>query len=230
VHRAHQPIGDDSRALHSVSLPFTQTQFIEVMARYNQAVTPLQIGLVFLGLSAYVALIVRRRDSDRVISAGLAGLWLWAGIVYHAMFFRAINAAATLFAAAFIAAALAFLWAGLRGRLVFDVKSRTRRIAGHALIAYALIGYPLLSLLLGREFAQLPTFGLPCPTTIFTIGMLAFAAPPVPRFVFAIRVAGALIGAQAAFLLGVYEDLGLLVAGLIGAWLAFEPSAKPRSA
>jgi len=52
-----------------MSLPFTQQQFFEVLGRYNEAVTPLQIGLVLLGLSAYVALMVRRRDSDRVISA-----------------------------------------------------------------------------------------------------------------------------------------------------------------
>ena len=209
-----------------MTLPFTQREFFEVFGRYNEAVTPLQIGLVLLGVSAYVALTVRRRDSDRVISLILAGLWSWAGLVYHLIFFRPVNPAATLFGVAFLAAAALFVWAGvLRGSLVFDCESRARRVVGHTLVAYALVGYPLLSAMLGRTFPQLPTFGLPCPTTIFTLGMLAFLSRPLPRYVFALPIAWALIGAQAAMTLGVYEDLGLLVAGLAGLWLALDPPA-----
>jgi hypothetical protein len=211
-----------------MSLAFTQQQFFEVFSRYNEAVMPLQIGLFLLGLSAFGAMVVRRRDSDRVISAILAGLWAWMGVVYHFIYFRELNPAATLFGAMFLGGAGIFAWVGVvQGRLVFDCESRARRVAGHALIAYAVVGYPLLSAILGREFPEIPTFGLPCPTTIFTIGMLAFLSAPFPRYVFAIPIAWALIGAQAALLLGVYEDLGLLVAGLAGVWLAFD---SPREA
>jgi hypothetical protein len=214
-----------------MGLPFTQQQFFEVMGRYNDAITPLQIGLVLLGASAYGAMMVRRRDSDRVISVILAGLWTWAALVYHFTFFRAINPAAVLFGAAFVGAALLFLWAGVvRGALVFDCESRARRIVGHALIAYALLGYPLLAAMLGREFPQMPTFGLPCPTTVFTLGMLAFLSAPSPRYVFVVPLAWALVAAQAAFLLGVYEDLGLLIAGLAGLWLAFHGAARRQPA
>jgi hypothetical protein len=214
-----------------MSLPFTQLQFLEVFGRYNEDVMPLQLALFLLALSAFGALVVRRRDSDRVISAILAGLWLWMGVVYHLMYFREINPAATLFGAAFLAGAAIFAWAGLvRGTLVFDCESRTRRVAGHALIAYALIAYPFLSVMLGRTFPEMPTFGLPCPTTIFTLGMLAFLSAPFPRTVFAIPIAWAFIGSQAASLLGIYEDLGLLAAGLAGIWLVFDPPAKARQA
>ena len=214
-----------------MTLPFTQQQFFEVMSRYNEAVTPLQIGLVLLALSAYAAMMVRRRDSDRVISAVLAGLWLWAGLVYHFVFFRAVNPAASLFGIMFLAAAAAFAWTGVvRGRLVFDCESRARRITGHGLIAYGLVAYPLLSVLLGREFPETPTFGLPCPTTIFTVGVLAFLSAPFPRYVFAIPIAWALIGAQAAFSLGMFEDLGLLAAGLAGLWLVFDAPAARKPA
>lgn len=214
-----------------MSLPFTQQQFFEVFARYNEALMPLQIGLFLLGLTAYVAMIVRRRGSDRVISAILAGLWAWMAIVYHFIFFREVNPAAPVFGIVFLVGAAAFAWAGaLRGRLVFDGESRARRFAGHAMVAYALVAYPLLSAILGREYPALPTFGLPCPTTIFTLGMLAFLSAPVPRYVLAVPVAWAFIGTQAAFLLGVYEDLGLLVAGLAGVWLAFDPPARRRLA
>jgi hypothetical protein len=39
-----------------------------------------------------------------------------------------------------------------------------------------------------------------------------------------------LVAAQAAFLLGVYEDLGLLIAGLAGLWLAFHGAARRQPA
>lgn len=211
-----------------MSLPFTREQFFEVFALYNEGVMPLQFGLCLLALSAFGAMVVRRRGSDRVVSAILAGLWAWMGIVYHFIYFAPVNPAARLFAALFLAAAALFAWAGVvRGRLVFDGESRARRIAGHALIAYALVGYPLLSLLLGRQFPELPTFGLPCPTTIFTIGMLAFLSQPFPRYVLFVPIAWAFMGGQAAFTLGVYEDLGLLVAGVAGLWLMFHPASQP---
>jgi len=214
-----------------MSLPFTQQQFFEVFARYNEAVMPLQIALVLLGLSAFGALVVRRRDSDRVISAILAGLWIWMAVVYHFIYFRELNPAATAFGFLSLAGAALFAWTGVvRRRLVFDCASRARRIAGHALIAYALVGYPIASAMLGREFPQLPTFGLPCPTTIFTIGMLGFLSAPFPRAVLVVPVAWAFIGAQAAFALGVYEDLGLLAAGLAGLWLAFDSPVQARHA
>ena len=214
-----------------MNLPFSQQQFLDVFGRYNQDVMPLQLALFLLGLSAFGAMIVRRRDSDRVISAILAGLWLWMGVVYHLLYFREVNPVAAGFGIAFVAGAALFAWAGVvRGRMVFDCESRLRRIAGHALIAYALVLYPIASAMLGREFPDLPTFGLPCPTTIYTLGMLAFLSAPVPRYVFAIPIAWALVGSQAAFSLGMYEDLGLLAAGLTGVWLAFDPPAKARPA
>lgn len=211
--------------------PFTPQEFFEVFGRYNEAVMPLQIALFLLALSAFGALMVRGRDCDRVISAILAVLWLWMGVVYHLVYFREINPAATAFGVVFIAAAAIFAWVGVvQRRLVFDCASRTRRIAGHALIVYALVIYPLLSAMLGRAFPEVPTFGLPCPTTIFTIGMLAFLSPPFPRYAFAVPVAWTLVGTQAAFLFGIYEDLGLLAAGLTGLWLAIDAPARTRHA
>jgi hypothetical protein len=63
-------------------------------------------------------------------------------------------------------------------------------------------------------------FGVaPCPTTIFTFGILMLAAGPLPLWLAAIPVIWAGIGGTAAVLLNVPEDLGLLVAGVLGAVL-----------
>lgn len=48
-------------------------------------------------------------------------------------------------------------------------------LAGIALIADALVLYPVWSAYSGHSYPETATFGLPCPTTIFTIGVLCFA-------------------------------------------------------
>lgn len=64
-------------------------------------------------------------------------------------------------------------------------------------------------------YPEMPTFGLPCPTTIFTIGLLCFAVWPLPRSPLIVPLLWCLVGAQAAFLLGVKPDLGLIPTGLV---------------
>ena len=212
-------------------LPFSRAQFFEVFAAYNGDLWPLQVALFLLAVSALFAMVTRRAGSDQVVSLILAALWVWMAIVFHFAYFTEATPAAWLFGAACLLGAAAFVRAGvLHRRLRFNGEARWRRIAGHALTAYALVAYPVLSLLLGRAYPALPTFGTPCPTTIFTIGMLAFAAGPLPRYVLAVPIAWALVGGQAAFQLGMYEDFGLIAAGIVGVWLAFEAPPRTRRA
>jgi len=56
---------------------------------------------------------------------------------------------------------------------------------------------------------------LPCPTTIFTFGVLLFANKKVPPHLLFIPLLWSVIGFTAALNLTIYEDIGLLVAGLI---------------
>ncbi|TAK43341.1 MAG: hypothetical protein EPO27_15235 [Betaproteobacteria bacterium] len=79
--------------------------------------------------------------------------------------------------------------------------------------------------LAGHLYPETPTFGLPCPTATFTIGVLAFLSAPIPRSVFIVPILWSAVGVQAAFLLGVPQDLGLGVAGLAGLALALRPPA-----
>lgn len=213
-----------------MKLPFDAAQFLEVFARYNQAVWPMQLVFYALAVGALLMLALRVRHADRAMSALLALLWAWIGIVYHGMFFREINPAATLFAALFLAGAAAFAWQGVvRARLVFQGAHAVAGAAGMALIAYALVLYPLLSIVFGHPYPAAPTFGLPCPTVIFTLGVLLFLKAPYPRTVFIAPLAWAAIGVQAAVLLGMYEDFGMLLAALAGVVAAVRPiTVRPR--
>jgi hypothetical protein len=137
--------------------------------------------------------------------------------VYHFVFFTQINPAAWLFGAVFLAGGAAFLWLGIiRPRLRFGAVGGIRGALGWLLVVFALVIYPAIGYALGHRYPTSPTFGLPCPTTIFTIGLLLFAEPPVPRVVFVVPVLWAAVGSLAAFSLVVFEDLALIVAGVIG--------------
>ena len=196
-----------------MELPFTATEFFAVFAAYNTGVWPLQLVLLACGL--FVVATLARTRSKGAASTVLAGLWLWMGLVYHWRFFAPINPAARGFALVFVAAAATFAWFGLSERRLDAPVVGTRRLAGWTLVAYALIGYPLVALLAGQHYPAVPTFGLPCPTTIFTLGTLLLVSSTTPIFLFVIPLLWSAIGTLGAVHLGVVEDYGLGAAGLV---------------
>ena len=201
-------------------MPFTAEQFFQVFARYNLTVFPAQIALVLLAVAAVFAARRETAAGDRAAAAILGFFWLWMGLVYHLAFFTAINPAAYPFAAFFVLEGLLFFaFAGSRRRLRFRSGGDARGIAGAALVIFALIAYPFIGHLAGHIFPLNPTFGLPCPTTIFTCGLLLWSRSRAAGLVAAVPLVWTAIGGSAAFYLGVWEDLGLLAAGAASAVL-----------
>ena len=193
-------------------LPFTREQFFDVFAAYNRTLWPVQVGLLALAI-AMIAWSLRHHLA-RWPGWALAGLWVWAGVAYHAAFFTAINPLAYAFAAAFVVEGVLLARAtyarGLRFMMPRDL---TSRIVGGVLMGYALVGYPLVALATGQSYPAMPTFGVPCPMVIFTFGLLAWSTRATWT-ILVIPVAWALIGISAATQLGVPEDWGLPVAAL----------------
>lgn len=204
-----------------MTLPFTVEQFLGVFERYNLAIWPLHVLGYILGLVAVWLALWPGRRSDRAIAAILAAFWLWIGAVYHVTFFRAINPAATAFGALFILQGLVWLLAGVvRPRLMFRAGAGGLAVVGGLLILYATVVYPILGTLLGHGYPRSPSFGVaPCPTTIFTFGLLLWTRPLVPKYVLVAPLAWTAIASTAAFSLGMVEDLGLLVAALLATGL-----------
>ncbi|WP_374674151.1 DUF6064 family protein [Ideonella sp.] len=210
-----------------MNLPFTVDQFYGVFRAYNEAVWPAQWFLLALACVASLLVARPRRWTGIATSAILGILWLWLGLAYHLAFFAAINPLAHAFAAVSVIGGLVFLWQGVvRRRLDFRLSRSVRSTAGVALVVFALAVYPAWSIYAGHRYPDLPTFGLPCPTTIFTVGVLSFLVAPYPRSAVAVPVLWCLIGAQAAFLLGVRQDLGLLAAAAVGVTLLALPSTS----
>ncbi len=207
-----------------MTIPFTVEAFYGVFSAYNIAVWPMQLPLLALGVLAVVLLIRQRRYSSVGISVILTGLWIWQALGYHLAFFTVINPLAYGFAALFFAGALTFFWQGVTcKKLIFKHTTGWRQWAGSSLIFFALAIYPAWTYLEGHHYPAFPTFGLPCPTTLFSIGILAFLVKPYPRSVFVIPILWCFVGSQAAFVFAVRADLGLIVAAVVGLIMLVQP-------
>jgi len=211
-------------------IPFTLEQFLDVFARYNEAIWPAQIGAYVLGALVVALAVVRTRVSDRAVAFLLAASWAFVGGAYHMAYFSRVNPVADVFGAFFLLQAVLFIVAGASGRLTFGFASTPRHAVGLAFIAYAAVVYPLLGLAAGHAYPYAPMFGVtPCPTTIFTFGVLLLADDRVPRWLLPIPLLWSLVGVSAAVQLGFREDLGLVVAGVIGSVLIASRGATRRA-
>lgn len=200
-----------------MNIPFTADAFYRVFTVYNTAVWPAQVPLLALSVLAILLLVRQRSYSSVGISAILTFFWVWQALAYHLAFFTSINPLAYGFAAVFLAGASAFFWHGVyRRNIIFKATTAWRGPAGWSLMVFALLIYPAWAYLTGHRYPAFPTFGLPCPTTLFTIGFLAFLVKPYPRSVVVVPVLWCIIGSQAAFVFDVQADLALLVAGVVG--------------
>lgn len=91
------------------------------------------------------------------------------------------------------------------------------------LMFWGIILYPLSGYMIGHRYPRVPLFGaMPCPTNIFTIGILtAFASNQLEITALFILSLMAVIGSVKAAIVGyngerIYEDIALLVSGLYG--------------
>ena len=62
------------------------------------------------------------------------------------------------------------------------------RVVAAILFIYALSVYPLIGAAVGHRFPASVSFGLPCPTVIFTFAVLSLLARSAPPQVFVVPV------------------------------------------
>jgi Family of unknown function (DUF6064) len=221
-----------------VGIPFTTEQFFWIFEKYNQAIFPMQFVLILVAMPAASEAIASvtlaanpKPSANKTISVLLGFLWLWAGVVYHLTFFTEISPPAYVFGVLFVFQGLLFLYEGVvRNRLSFRASRRLNGILGAILIVYALAIYPLIGYALGRIFPTSPTFGVPCPTTIFTFGLLLWTDKKIPLNLLIVPVLWSIVGTSAALSFGIKEDFGLLVAAMLGTASIIWRNLKPKTA
>lgn len=205
-----------------MKLPFTAEQFLHVFTNYNQSIWPMQIFFILLAVICVILIFRNSNYTNTIVTLILAFFWLWMGLVYHIIFFAQINPAAYIFGALFIFESILLLYYGIiRKEIKLFYNKDIFTYSGIAIIIFAIAIYPLIGYFFGHIYPASPTFGLPCPTTIFTIGILLFNKGELPLGLIIIPVIWSLIGFTAALKLGIYEDTGLLIAGIVTVILAF---------
>jgi hypothetical protein len=204
-------------------LPFDTAAFLGTFAAFNRATWPVLLAL-WIASAAAAWWLAAGRARGPWLAALLGVHWLWSGIAYHLWAFTRINPAAAWFSVAFVLEGLLLVMAGRRGRLRFGWDASLRHLAGLALLALSL-AYPMLTIASGLRPPAAPMFGVPCPTVLFTAGVLLMADLPVPRALLIIPAAWSLVGGSAALLLGMTPDLLLF-----GALAALLPLMLPREA
>lgn len=130
-----------------LEFPFTQDQFFEVFPAYNRALGTVPLLAPGLGVVSVVLLWVPSRRTDTFILAVLALFWSWMGLVYHVLFFARVNPAADAFGGLFVLQGLLFVHAIPRASsrpVQFGFSSSPGDWLGAAIIAYALVVYPIV--------------------------------------------------------------------------------------
>lgn len=198
----------------SRAIPFTREVFFGLFGPYNEAIWPAQAVAYLLCLAALWAAFRPFPGRGRLIAAILAAAWFWTGVAYHMLFFARINFAAGAFGLLFVLQGLLFLLTGAaRGRLAFRITSDIGGWAGLAVIAVATVAYPLTG---DQEWPRIALVGVaPCPTVLFTFGMLLLAEGRVPWHLLAIPVLWSLVGGSAALALDIPQDIALPAVALL---------------
>jgi hypothetical protein len=206
-----------------VNLPFTEDQFFGVLAAYNNAVWPMQ-GVLLAAAFAVVAAALKDTPARGIaISAALSLIWAWMAVAYHWEFFATIQPYAPLYTALFTAQSALLLWFGLRpAGLRFNPRGDLFGFAGSFLVGYALVLHPILPMMFGRSYPAVATFGVPGPTTIFTVGVLLWARPRAHGLLLVIPAVWSVLSLTTVVSFRIFEEAMLpasvLLAGGLAIW------------
>lgn len=203
-------------------MPFTTEQFFNVFRLYNISIYPSQLIILIIGIYSVIILLLKKNNTVIVNGALLIILWLWTGIIYHILYFSKINKAAYIFGAIFIIQAiLFFVEFKIKKRILFNSSNLLKLIFGYFFILFGLIIYPSIGLISGKNIEFTISFGLPCPSVIFTFGILMLAGKSLPKYLLFIPTIWTFIGFFAALNFGVYQDIFLPVSAVSGIVLSY---------
>ena len=198
-------------------LSYTSETVYAFLEGYNEALWPAQALALLLGILVLFAVLAPIPQGGRIISAMLAGFWLWSGLVYYGLFFAEIDFSAPVFAGFFVLQAALLVWSGvIRADLDFHIERGTRSTVGLILAAFGLAGYTLITCLSGQNAQEVQMFAIaPAPTVIFTLGVLLLAMPRTPWFLTVIPLAWTAVAGTIAWFLKMPEDYCAAAAGIL---------------
>ncbi len=199
-----------------MNMELTLAGLLATFEQYNLDIWPMQILAYLIGIAALFFATRRMGYSNRITTGILAFLWLWTGIGFFLLYFARVYTPAYVFGGLFIIQAVIFVADLFKPRISYAFKPGIYGIVGILLVAYAMVGYPLVGYLIGHQYPQAPPFGLtPCPLAVFTFGLFLLTDKKVPILYLVIPLLWALGGVMPVSV-GIYEDIGLILSGVLG--------------
>ena len=212
----------------------TPEEFWALIDHYGAEVFPLH--LVFAAVAVVLAVLVARKPGSGttlLVKLFLAACYTWIGIVYYLIFSRPLSAPVGYVQPIGMLGITALLCVdAVTGRTRFAWPTRIEhRVVSVTLVVYSIVGYPLVGWALGHSYVVkvtqetymwVPIVGLfASPTTVLALAFYGPALPRADRWV----MIGLVLWAVPSVLgpplrnYGVYEDLGLVVAGVYGLFM-----------
>jgi len=197
-------------------LPYTAEVLDALLGRYNLATWPLSLLAPPLAVLALALTLRPTPRGGRAVAGLLAAAWAWVGIGFQIRTAGQIDFMAPVYGGFFVAQAAALAWVGVR-----NWPSRTgarddpAARLGATLAVFAIVGYPVVAVLTGRSWPELPIVGLaPDPTAMLTLGLL-LVARPVCAYLLAVPALWSLVAGMTALSLGTPERLVLPIAAAV---------------
>ena len=196
-------------------LSFKTSEFFPVLEQYNQDFWPLQVLAFVLALAIVLLSVKNTKWKTRVIFSLLAFFWLWTGLVFCLLYWGPNYIYAYFFALIFTIQGGFFIKQSIQPSFNFTFKIGFRSTIALLLLVYAMLGYQILGIALDHIYPRFFSVGLvPCPTIIFTLGLFLLANKKIPNYLLILQIIGAFSLVIAVFS-GIYEDIGVLIAGIV---------------
>ncbi len=209
-------------------LSFSIEEFLLVLESYNLAIWPLQIITYVLIVLVLFFSLKPTKYSAKIVSAILSFFWLFTGIVFCFIYWAPSHIFGYIFGIFCTVQGLLFLFSIIRSDITIGSSDKTSKLIGILFVLYAIIGYQVFGYYLGHTYPKFFAVGLvPCPTTIFTLGILLMINKSIPIKYFVIPLMISLGGFLAAYN-GIYEDIGLIIAGILTAILIIQKNVPVK--
>ena len=206
-----------------------------LIAGFNGALWPAQLFCYAAALAIVVGSVRRWSRWRRAVFGRGIGILLAAATAASALLFQLhtfalINFMAPAYAILFFLQAGLCLWTGgVRGAVVPRWQSGVNGWVAAVLIAYALVGYPILVGVLGTSLAHTRVVGLdPGATAVFTLGVLLLAEGRTPLHSAFVPLAWSLIAGASAWHLGIAEELALPFFAAAAIFALWQKTRRPR--
>lgn len=202
-------------------LLFSPRTYYRLLELHNRAWWPAH--LLFLGIGASIVVLLRRQTqwSAAAIAVLLGACWLFAAWGFHLERYATINWSARYFATAFVLEALLIVWYRFRRRPLFQWPGDRRGRVALGLLLFAVIGWPLIAVVVGRTWRHSELLGItPDPTAVTTLAVLAMTTRRVPCYLFIVPALWCAISGATLWAMDQPDALMLPTLGLIGTAIA----------